>query len=89
MSKLKFLSLKKKAERQFRVEKVSNQGRKRHFSARTKFKKKQLPLLDNNMRPSTSMDPKKKFFITTEEKSETVWLNQLLFVPLQRIKSVG
>ena len=68
MSKLKFLSLKKKAERQFRVEKVSNQGRKRHFSARTKFKKKQLPLLNNNMRPSTSMDPKKKFFITTTNK---------------------
>ena len=68
MSKLKFLSLKKKAERQFRVEKVSNQGRKRHFSPRTKFKKKQLPLLNNNMRPSTSMDPKKKFFITTTNK---------------------
>ena len=65
MSKLKYISLKKKAERQFRVDKASTKGRLRELTQRKKtIKKKQLPILSN--RPSTSIDPKKKLFITSD-----------------------
>ena len=65
MSKLKYISLKKKAERQFRVDKASTKGRLRELTQRKKtIKKKELPILSN--RPSTSIDPKKKLFITSD-----------------------
>ena len=65
MSKLKYISLKKKAERQFRVDKASIKGRLRELTQRKKtIKKKKLPIISN--RPSTSIDPKKKLFITSD-----------------------
>ena len=65
MSKLKYISLKKKAERQFRVDKASTKGRLRELTQRKKtIKKKKLPIISN--RPSTSIDPKKKLFITSD-----------------------
>ena len=65
MSKLKFISLKKKAERQFRVDKASNKDRLRQLTQKKKtIRKKKLPIVSN--RPSTSIDPKKKLFITSD-----------------------
>ena len=65
MTKLKYISLKKKAERQFRVDKASTKGRLRELTQRKKtIKKKKLPIISN--RPSTSIDPKKKLFITSD-----------------------
>ena len=61
----KYISLKKKAERQFRVDKASTKGRLRELTQRKKtIKKKKLPIISN--RPSTSIDPKKKLFITSD-----------------------